>query len=228
MKITDRRFGTYTVLASFAGDESAAGASNSFEVTAAPRAAPSLPEQAMLITPYPTFWITLPFVLFFGAMWAVFAYVAFLAWRVRRLGIVRVTAGRSCMLNCLLMKRLLLSALALSMTGLGPVPLSACALFSSKGAECSTSKTESRCNEMDMGDTQTKVLAAPDASCCDLSRAPVPESQQNAFKSSPIVVPHVVHDDASIASAIHGERQRLTEHDISPPLQQSFLCTFLI
>jgi len=40
MKITDRRFGTYTVLASFASDESAARASNSFEVTAAPRAAP--------------------------------------------------------------------------------------------------------------------------------------------------------------------------------------------
>jgi len=88
MKITDRRFGTYTVLASFAGDDSAAGASNSFDVTAAPRAAPSLPEQGMLITPYPTFWITLPFALFFGSMWAVFVYVALLVRRARKLGIV--------------------------------------------------------------------------------------------------------------------------------------------
>jgi len=90
MRITDRRFGAYTVSASFAGDESATGASNSFEVTAAPRAAPSLPEEGMLITPYPTLWITLPFALFFGAMWVVFAYVAFVVWRVRRLGIVRL------------------------------------------------------------------------------------------------------------------------------------------
>jgi len=81
---------------------------------------------------------------------------------------------------------------------------------------------------MDMGDTQAKVLAAPNASCCDLSRATVPESQQNAFKSSPVVVSHVVPDDARIAPAIRGERQSLSEHDISPPLQQSFLCTFLI
>jgi molybdopterin-containing oxidoreductase family membrane subunit len=93
MKITDRRFGTYTVSASFAGDESAAGASNSLEVTAAPRAAPGLPEQGMLITPYPTFWITLPFALFFGSMWVVFAYVAILVSRARKLGIVQQKTG---------------------------------------------------------------------------------------------------------------------------------------
>jgi hypothetical protein len=87
MKITDRRFGAYTVSATFAGDDSAAGTANSLEVTAAPRAAPALPEQGMLITPYPTFWITLPFALFFGSMWAVFLYVALLVGRARQLGI---------------------------------------------------------------------------------------------------------------------------------------------
>jgi len=87
MKISDRRFGPYTVQASFAGDEGAAGITNSLEVTAAPRAAPSLPEQGMLITPNPTFWITLPFAVFFGSMWAIFVYVALLIRRVRRLGI---------------------------------------------------------------------------------------------------------------------------------------------
>ena len=66
---------------------------NSLEVTAAPRAAPALPEQGMLITPYPTFWITLPFALFFGSMWAVFIYVAFLVRQVHKIGVVKGSAG---------------------------------------------------------------------------------------------------------------------------------------
>jgi hypothetical protein len=93
MKITDHRFGAYTVSASFAGDDSAAAAANSLEVMAASRPAPALPEQGMLITPYPTFWITLPFALFFGSMWAVFVYVALLVLRARKLGIVKQTTG---------------------------------------------------------------------------------------------------------------------------------------
>lgn len=93
MKITDRRLGPYTLQASFSGDESAAGASNSLEVVAAPRPVPSLPEQGMLITPYPTFWITLPFALFFGAMWAVFVYVGLVVWRAKKLGSLTRTTG---------------------------------------------------------------------------------------------------------------------------------------
>lgn len=93
MKITDRRLGPYTVQASFSGDESAAGASNSLEAVAASRPAPSLPEQGMLITPYPTFWITLPFALFFGAMWAVFVYVGLVVWRAKKLGSLTRTTG---------------------------------------------------------------------------------------------------------------------------------------
>ena len=51
------------------------------------------PEQGMLITPYPTFWITLPFALFFGSMWSVFVYVAFLLGRVHKIGVVNGSAG---------------------------------------------------------------------------------------------------------------------------------------
>jgi hypothetical protein len=86
MKITDHRFGAYTVSASFAGDDRAAGAANSLEVMAASRPAPALPEQGMLITPYPTFWITLPFALFFCSMWAVFVYVGSLVRQVCKMG----------------------------------------------------------------------------------------------------------------------------------------------
>jgi hypothetical protein len=86
LKVTDRRFGTYTVQASFAGDEQNAASTLMAEVNNTPRPAPALPEQGMLITPYPTFGISFPFLLFFGTMWAVFAYVAWTLWRLRRAG----------------------------------------------------------------------------------------------------------------------------------------------
>jgi hypothetical protein len=90
LKITDRRFGTYTVQASFAGDEQAGPSSGSAEVSSRPRPEPSLPGEGVLITPYPTFAISLPFALFFGTMWIIFAYVAYTVWRVRRAGTARV------------------------------------------------------------------------------------------------------------------------------------------
>src|SRR5215831_8954439 len=130
------------------------------------------------------------------------------------------------MLNCLLMRRLLGMALALSLIGLGPVPLSACALLWSRAAECSTPGTESRCNEMNTSDTVTKLLAAPDASCCDLSRAPIPESQQNASKVSLAVTAVVNPEHAWIAPPIQREHVSYAGQDMSPPLLQSFLCTF--
>jgi molybdopterin-containing oxidoreductase family membrane subunit len=88
LKVTDRRFGTYSVQASFAGDEQAAASTSIAEVNNTPRPAPALPEQGMLITPYPTFGISFPFILFFGTMWAVFAYVVWTLWRVRKISSV--------------------------------------------------------------------------------------------------------------------------------------------
>ncbi len=85
MKITDRRFGAYTVQAKFAGDEDFTASETTIEVKAVERPQPALPEVGMLITPYPTFWITVPFVLLFGAVWLVFGNVAYLVfWRMRR------------------------------------------------------------------------------------------------------------------------------------------------
>ena len=85
MKVTDRRFGVYTVQAKFAGDDDLTPSDAMIEVKAAERPQPALPEVGMLITPYPTFWITVPFVLFFGAVWLVFGNVGYLVfWRIRR------------------------------------------------------------------------------------------------------------------------------------------------
>ena len=87
LKISDKHMGPYTVTAEFSGDQQLAPSSGSADVIASPRPEPSLPQEGMLIDPYPTFWITMPFVLFFGTMWGVFAYVFYALRRLRKLGI---------------------------------------------------------------------------------------------------------------------------------------------
>lgn len=132
------------------------------------------------------------------------------------------------MLNCLLMRRLLLVALALNLTGLGPTPLSVCALFSSKAAECAKPETKSECDQMDMSSGAAKISSAPKTSCCDLSRAPIPETQQNASAVGLATVADLATDAIELAPPAHQKISSLTEQDISPPQIRSFLCTFLI
>lgn len=84
-KVAGRRYGRQDLTVTFGGDDDLASASaaGSFEVT--PRPAPALPDVGVLITPYPTFWIAAPFLVFFGAMWIVFIYTGYLIfWKVRR------------------------------------------------------------------------------------------------------------------------------------------------
>src|SRR6266567_1945568 len=83
------------------------------------------------------------------------------------------------------MRRILSLAIVLSFAGLGPVPLSACALFSSKLAECATPKTQSRCDQMNMDESGTQLVPASDTSCCSISQAPIPQSQFKGSDLSP-------------------------------------------
>ena len=86
--LTDRRHGAYQVRAVYAGDEEFAAASGETTVTGPPRPEPGLPKEGMLISPTATVWISLPFLLFFGAMWVVFAYSFgyLVLWQMRRAG----------------------------------------------------------------------------------------------------------------------------------------------
>src|SRR5215467_3165882 len=114
------------------------------------------------------------------------------------------------------------------MAGLGPVPLSACAIFSSKMAECATPLTKSRCDQMNMDESIPKVAAAPNASCCSLSNAPVPATRQ---KMSGLSLAAVSIVSLGIEwKLVRAKEQRPTqiEQALSPPPQQSVLCTFLI
>jgi hypothetical protein len=114
------------------------------------------------------------------------------------------------------------------MAGLGPVPLSACAIFSSKMAECATPQTQSQCDQMNMDEGITEVAAAPNGSCCSLTNAPVPATRHKAFEFSVATGPIVVLDAASKVPHTKHQRPVQIEHTLSPPPLQALLCTFLI
>jgi hypothetical protein len=124
-------------------------------------------------------------------------------------------------------RRTLIFALALSLVGLGTGPLSACALFSSQPAECATPNTQSQCDKMNMDESGTQLVPAPDTSCCSISQAPISQSQ---FKGSDLslAVPVTVLDPTGDAPFIRPLQHVAIVQYLSPPPLQSLLCIFLI
>jgi hypothetical protein len=84
----DRRYGKYPVLVSYGGNEALGSTRNEVLVDFGSRPSPALPAAGVLIAPYATPAIGLPFVIFYGAMWVVYVYVFgyLILWRVRRSG----------------------------------------------------------------------------------------------------------------------------------------------
>jgi len=131
------------------------------------------------------------------------------------------------MVNSKSVRRLLIFGLALSLVGVGAVPLSACALLSSKLAECATPKTESRCDQMNMDESGIQLVAASETSCCVISKAPIPQLQPKASGLS-LAAPIAVLDRTGDTPRIQQLPPVLIAQDASPPSVQSLLCTFLI
>jgi hypothetical protein len=131
------------------------------------------------------------------------------------------------MVDLVLVRRSLIFALALGLVGLGPVPFSACALLSSKLAECATPKTQSRCDQMNMDESGTQLVTASDPSCCFISKAPIPQLQYKASDLS-LATPIAVLDPTGDTPQIQRLPPMLNVRDLSPPTLQSLLCTFLI
>src|SRR5713101_1735861 len=127
-----------------------------------------------------------------------------------------------------MMRRMLIFGLALSLAGLGPAPLSACALFSAKPAECATPKTQTRCDRMNMDEGETRAVASAGTSCCYVSQAPLPESQYKAYGLSLTAIPSVIRGALLEPPAAGNQGPAVVVQDPSPPPLQSFLCTFLI
>jgi Ni/Fe-hydrogenase subunit HybB-like protein len=81
--LQDRRYGQYPVEGTFSGGDKFAAAHAITTVDFGPRPEPALPSEGVLITPYPTVAIALPFLFFYGLMWFVFFYVGYLiVWRL--------------------------------------------------------------------------------------------------------------------------------------------------
>lgn len=84
--IRERRYGKYPVEVAYAGGEDFGPSRGDVLVDFGPRPAPALPAEGVLITPYPTAAIGIPFLLFYGMMWVVFIYAFgyLVLWRMRR------------------------------------------------------------------------------------------------------------------------------------------------
>ena len=125
------------------------------------------------------------------------------------------------------MRRSLIFALALSLAGLGAMPLSECAFLTSKLAECATPQTQSQCDNMNMNKSDAPVLKASEKSCCILSGAPIPQSQQKTFELSAALA--TVGLDRPIDSPRTEPLPPISVvQNPSPPSFQSLHCTFLI
>jgi hypothetical protein len=125
------------------------------------------------------------------------------------------------------MRGILIFGLALGLVGLGPVPLSGCALLSSKLTECATPKTQSQCDQMNMDESGTQLVAASDTSCCSSFKEPIPQLQYKAVDLSLARVIAVL-DLAGVTPRIQRLAPVLIGQNLSPPSLQSLLCTFLI
>jgi len=125
------------------------------------------------------------------------------------------------------MRRVLILGLALSVFVAGLVPLSACALFSSKMAECAEVKAQSPCEQMHPHTAGAQIFRGSDKSCCFASQAPLPERQFERDALGPGVSVAVSHDALALPSTRTFSAPLLVEVS-SPPSFQSLLCTFLI
>jgi hypothetical protein len=79
--LQDRRFGQYPIEANYAGGDQYAAARAVAFIDFGLRPAPALPSHGVLIAPYATAAIGMPFLAFFGATWIAFIYIGvYLLW----------------------------------------------------------------------------------------------------------------------------------------------------
>ena len=128
------------------------------------------------------------------------------------------------------MRRILSLLIALGLAGLGPLPVSACALVYSQPSECVTPQTEANCGRMEMEQAQKPPVSvsAASKSCCVISQAPLPEAQAWVGSFSVAAVPAVASSLVVAAQPFESPWSRDVKQDLSPPPSQSLLCTFLI
>jgi hypothetical protein len=126
-----------------------------------------------------------------------------------------------------LMRRVFILGLALSVFAGGLMPFSACALFSSRMAECAGAKAQSPCEQMHPHSAGVQFSKGSDKSCCGTTQAPPAVLQFNAAAVGPAITIALSHNTLVVPSARTNSALLVIENP-SPPSLQSLLCTFLI
>ncbi len=126
------------------------------------------------------------------------------------------------------MRRFAIFGLALSLIAAGLAPLSVCALFTSKLAECAEPAVQSHCDQMPSGDAATQSFNSSDKSCCVVSQAPLPELQYKVAEAAPAITFDVTANLPAGTGIRPASTLLSTVEEPSPPSLQSLLCTLLI
>jgi hypothetical protein len=126
------------------------------------------------------------------------------------------------------MRRLFIFVMAVTLGGLGQVPVSASALFSSNRVGCAFSKIRVNCDDMNMDPTSTQLAALEDTSCCFVKGLPAQELQVIVSASPSAATPTATSVSVGDAPRVRSVPPDIPWHNFSPPASQSRLCTFLI
>src|SRR5713101_3502331 len=126
------------------------------------------------------------------------------------------------------MRRILSFLVALGLAGLGPLPVSACALVYSQPSECATPQTETRCERMGMDQAEGPSVSPSSKTCCVLSKAPLPDAQTRTGDLSVADAPTTVSNIILATPASERTLPLDLLPDLSPPPLLPLLCTLLI
>jgi hypothetical protein len=136
-------------------------------------------------------------------------------------------------------RRLLISMLCLSLAGLAPAPLSACAMLMASPTDCApapaeSAPTASHCEQAvsAKGTNQDTLRAnASELPCCTSKAAPVPDAGAGLGKVN-FTQASASPESGPQAIAGHALERPISQTDLeqftSPPDRQPLLCTFLI
>jgi hypothetical protein len=126
------------------------------------------------------------------------------------------------------MRRILSFFIALGLVGLGPLPLSACALIYSQPSECATPQTETHCERMGMKRAERPSVSPASKTCCVISEAPLPEAQSNAGNLPATSGSALYSSPAPVIVRLESKQPVEALQEFSSPPLQLLLCTFLI
>jgi hypothetical protein len=132
------------------------------------------------------------------------------------------------MVTYTLMRRWFILVMAVTLGGLGQVPLSASALFSSNRVGCTSPKIRVHCDKMNMDAGNSQLAAPEDTSCCFVSGSPAQELQFVVSTSPSATTPAATSVSAGDSPLVWTAPPDIPWHNFSPPASLSRLCTFLI